>query len=147
MAGTKQIIAPAGQFGYSGSSNKLFSVGAEMTSAETSTTINAGDSVMFGTTSGQIIKSTTAGAINRFAGVALEAIAPGASGQVCVFGFANANVETVSQFDILIRSASNAGKLDTLGGTSAQGGCAIALTATSSGTADVWVVGPGVPTS
>ena len=143
MAGSKQIVAPNGAFGYTAAAGGLFQVVSEVTSAEASTTIASGDLVMWGTTLGTVLQATTASVVSRCAGIAIEAIAPGATGLIVVYGYAKANCDAAAQFDVLEKSPTTAGRIKTVASNTTTG-VGIALTAVASNVVDVWFTGaPG----
>lgn len=133
----KTIGNPLNAFGYTDLQTTLWYQAAEF---KTSAAVTAKAVVAIGTT-GLVAIAATNGTASLAIGVAVNAIASGASGEVCVFGIAEdvpAN-GAVAAGDLLKRSATTAGSVAATATPAAGEVIGVAINASASNVVDVWV--------
>lgn len=139
-----QLINPNGAYGgVQNDPNNGELLCAPMQSAETVTTISAGQVVSV-TTAGKILQATTAVEPRLTIGIAVNAIAPGASGLVAMHGpMLNVPAQgAIAAGDLVSRSGTTAGSVASLtsaAGTTGQA-IGIAINAASGNLVNVFVV-------
>lgn len=137
MSGTKQIHNPVQAFGYTDLQNQLGSIEVEFKAGGA---IAATD-VVYLDTNGTVRKATTADTPALCIGVARNAASTNSVVSVVVYGIAENCVAqgTIAAGDQLIRSATTAGAVAASATPAVGQRIGFAISASASGTVDVWV--------